>query len=189
LCVFVAAGLAASTAVACQPPRTQAAPEIAETIATAHAFDIAETAVEYERTPKPKSKAPETETAVFLVFKLVAKAAVAGLSEVVLRVVMSFIVATPFKKCLRVTAMPEVRATAQRVLRGTHPLVKLFLRLCDEVSIFPAHRHCVHLPICAHLDPKSTESSKAARSNCPALKKNPIASAQLITNVSARVRS
>jgi hypothetical protein len=97
LCVFVAAGFAASTAVACQPPRTRAAPEIAETISTAHGFDIAETAVEYERTPKPKSKAPETETAEFRVFKLAARAAEAGLSEVVLRVVMSFIVATPFE--------------------------------------------------------------------------------------------
>jgi hypothetical protein len=109
LCVFVAAGFAASTAVACQPPRTRAAPEIAETISTAHGFDIAEPAVEYERTPKPKSKAPETETAEFLVCKLVAKEA--ELSEVVVRVVMRFIVATPFKKCLRVTAMPESRAT------------------------------------------------------------------------------
>lgn len=100
LCVFVAAGFAASTAVACQPPRTRAAPEIARTIAATQRIDIAEsaeTAVEYERTPKPKSKAPETETAELQVFKLVAKEAVAGLSEVVNRFILSFILATPFE--------------------------------------------------------------------------------------------
>jgi hypothetical protein len=97
LCVFFAAGFAASTAVACQPPRTEATPEIARTIAATQRTDIAETAVEYERTPKPKSKAPETETSEFLVFKLVAKEAVAGLSEVVNRFILSFILATPFE--------------------------------------------------------------------------------------------
>jgi hypothetical protein len=97
LCVFVAAGFAASTAVSCQPPRTEAAPEIARTIAATQRTDIAETAVEYERTPKPKSKAPETETAEFLVFKLVAEEAMAGLSEVVNRFILSFILATPFE--------------------------------------------------------------------------------------------
>jgi hypothetical protein len=182
LCVFVAAGFAASTAAACQPPRTRTAPEIAETISTAQRFDIAETAVEYERTPKPKSKAPGTETAEFLVIELVTKEAMAGLSEVVLRVVMSFIEATPFKMCLRITAMPKDRATTQRVLRGTHPLVKLFLRLCDEISVSPAQRHCVRIANCAHLDQESTESSKAARSDDPALEEHPIARALLIPN-------
>ena len=94
LCVFVAAGFAASTAVACQPPRTRTAPEIARTIAATQRIDIAETAVEYERTPKPKD---ETETSESQVFKLVAKEAVAGLSEVVNRFILSFIVATPFE--------------------------------------------------------------------------------------------
>ena len=97
MCVFVAAGFAASTAVACQPPRTRAVPEIARTIAATQRTDIAETAAEYERTPKPKSKAPEPETAELQVFKLVAKAAVAGLSEVVNRFILSFILATPFE--------------------------------------------------------------------------------------------
>ena len=67
---------------------------------------MAETAVEYERTPKPKSETPDT--AVFWVFKLVAKEAMAGLSEVVLRVVMSFIVATPFKSVCGLQRCPEV---------------------------------------------------------------------------------
>ena len=98
MCVFFVAGFAASTAVACQPPRTRAAPEIARTIAATQRIDIAETAVEYERIPKPKSETPEaTETAVFWVFKLVAKEAVAGLSEVVNRFILSFILATPFE--------------------------------------------------------------------------------------------
>ena len=88
LCVFFVAGFAASTAVTCQPPRTRATPGIARTIAKTQRFDIAETAVEYERTPKPQD---ETETSESQVFKLVAREAVAGLSEVVLRVVMSFI--------------------------------------------------------------------------------------------------
>ncbi len=97
MCVFFVAGFAASTAVACQPPRTRAAPEIARTIAATQRTDIAETAVEYERTPKPKSDALETETVPLQVFKLVAKEAVAGLSEVVRRFVLSFIEATPFE--------------------------------------------------------------------------------------------
>ena len=94
MCVFFAAGFAASTAVTCQPPRTRAAPEIARTIAATQRTDIAETAVEYVRTPKPKS---EAELTAIRVFKLVVKEAMAGLSEVVRRVVMSFIVATPFE--------------------------------------------------------------------------------------------
>jgi hypothetical protein len=93
LCVFFVAGFAASTAVACQPPRTRAAPEIARTIAATPRFDIAETAVEYERTPKPRS---DTE-AKLQVFKPVAKEAEAGLSEVVNRFILSFILATPFE--------------------------------------------------------------------------------------------
>jgi hypothetical protein len=57
-------------------------------------IDIAETAVEYERTPKPKS---EAELTAIRVFKLVAEEAVAGLSEVVNRFISSFILATPFE--------------------------------------------------------------------------------------------
>jgi hypothetical protein len=113
LCVFVAAGFAASTAVACQPPRTRAAPEIARTIAATQRTDIAETAVEYERTPKPKSKTPEPRETETGVFKLVAKEAEAGLSEVVLIFVMSFILVHPFQERLRVTTMPGIRATTQ----------------------------------------------------------------------------
>jgi hypothetical protein len=149
LCVFVAAGFAASTAVACQPPRTEATPEIARTIAATQRTDIAETAVEYERTPKPKSKAPETETAEFLVFKLVAEEAMAGLSEVVNRFILSFIVATPFESACELQRCPDVEQQHNECC-AAHPVWSSYFCGCVTKFLFHQVNGTVHAYQFAH---------------------------------------
>ena len=175
LCVFVAAGFAASTAVTCQPPRTRAAPEIARTIAKTQRFDIAEKAVEYERTPKPKD---ETETSESQVFKLVAKEAVAGLSEVVLRDVMSFIVATPFESVCELQRCPEVEQQHHECC-SAHPVWSSYFCGCVTKFLFPQVKHNVYTYQFAHIrsprpriDPDPQRSP--TKTNCKRFEKTPL---------------